>query len=65
MIPLIDLSIEMQKRVIDAHEQSLAAAKKAMDSANAGVVMQQVIQDATKANLAAWDKWISLWGWRK
>ncbi len=65
MMEFVDLCIDMQKRVIDAHEQSLAAAKKAMDSASAGVAMQQAVRDAAKANLAAWDKWLALWGLRK
>ena len=65
MIELIDLCIESQKRVIDVHEKSIEAARKAMGSANAAVKMQEAMQEATKANISAWNSWLSLWGWRK
>lgn len=65
MIELFDLAINAQKRVIDAHEQSLEAARKSLGASHAAVAMQQVMQDAAQANISAWQQWLSLWGWRK
>lgn len=76
MINLVDLGMEMQKRVIEAHEQSIAAARKVMDRTDASAavqqavvdasaVVQQAVVDAAGANLALWDKWLALWGLRK
>jgi hypothetical protein len=65
MIELVDLCIDMQKRVIDAHEKSIEAARKSLGSASAAVKMQESVQDATMANLSAWQSWMSIWGWRK
>lgn len=61
MIEFVDLCIDMQKRVIDAHEKSLQVAQKTLKGANASVAMQQAMQEATKANVAAWERWVSLW----
>jgi len=65
MIEFVDLCIDMQKRVIEAHEKSLEAAHKTLKSANASVAMQEAVTEATKANAAAWDRWIRLWTGRK
>jgi len=65
VIELFDLAINAQRRVIDAHEQSLEAARKSLGVGHAVVTMQQAMQDAAKANLSAWQQWLSLWGWRK
>ncbi|MGD9810602.1 MAG: hypothetical protein AB7U35_04595 [Sphingobium sp.] len=65
MIEIVDLCIEAQKRVIDAHEKSLEAARKTLATANAAVKMQEAMQDAAKAQVGAWNNWLSLWGWRK
>ncbi|MEZ5655671.1 MAG: hypothetical protein R3E04_07275 [Sphingobium sp.] len=65
MIEYIDLAINMQKRVIDAHEKSMEAARKSLGTADAAVKMQEAMRDATNANMAAWQNWLSLWGWRK
>ena len=61
MIEFVDLCIDMQKRVIEAHEKSMEAAQKTLKSANASVAMQQAVQESTKANVAAWERWVSLW----
>lgn len=61
MIEFVDLCIDMQKRVIEVHEKSMEAAQKTLKGANASVAMQQAMQEATKANVAAWDRWVSLW----
>lgn len=65
MFEFLDLAIDMQKRVIDAHEKSLEAARQSVKGADAAVAMQKAMSDAAKANFAAWEKWMSLWGWRK
>tara|TARA_R110000782_G_scaffold167129_5_gene259195 strand:+ start:48498 stop:48695 length:198 start_codon:yes stop_codon:yes gene_type:complete len=65
MIEMIDLCINMQKRVIDAHEQSIAAMRQSLKSTDATVEMHKAMEDATRANISAWNKWLSVWGWRK
>jgi chemotaxis regulatin CheY-phosphate phosphatase CheZ len=65
MITMIDLCVAAQKRVIDVHEQSLQAARKTLDSAQAAVDMQKAMNEAASANVNAWQNWLSLWGWRK
>ena len=65
MIELIDLCVAAQKRVIDAHEQSLHAARKTLESAQAAAGVQKAMNEAAKAGVSAWQGWLSLWGWRK
>jgi hypothetical protein len=65
MTDMFGLAMEMHKRVIAAQEQSVDAARKTLKSGDAVLVMQKAVQDATKANMAAWEMWLGLWGWRK
>lgn len=65
MIEFVDLCIDMQKRVIEAHEKSLDAARKTLTGADAPIAMQQALNDTGKANIAAWERWIALWTGRK
>ena len=65
MMEFVDFAISMQKRVIDAHEQSIEAARKTLDASSSAVKMQEAMQQATKANMKAWDSWLSMWGLRK
>jgi K+-sensing histidine kinase KdpD len=61
MFELIDLGLEMHKRMIDAHQTSVAVARRSMQGAEAAVAIQKAMGDATKANLDMWSKWVSLW----
>jgi hypothetical protein len=65
MFEFIDLAISMQKRVIDAHEKSLDAARKSAKGVDAMIAMQKAMTDASKAQLDAWDEWLGIWGLRK
>jgi|GEM_PF-836505 len=65
MIEIVDLCIDAQKRVIEVHEKSLNAARKTLKAGNDAVKMQEAMQDAAKANMNAWQSWMSFWGWRK
>jgi hypothetical protein len=64
MIEFIDLGMEMQKRVIEAHEKSIEAAH-VVEGTETVVAVQQAMNDAAKANLDFWGKWMSFWGLRK
>ncbi len=65
VIEFVDLCIDMQKRVIDAHEQSMKAMQANLKGNDAGVAMHKAMTDAGNANVAAWERWIALWTGRK
>lgn len=65
MIAFVDLCIDMQNRVIDAHEKSMKAMQATIESADTGLAMHKAMTDAGKANVAAWERWIALWTGRK
>lgn len=65
MIEFVDLCIDMQKRVIEAHEKSMEATRKLTNSSDSAVAMQKAMTDAGKANIAAWERWIAPWTGRK
>jgi hypothetical protein len=64
MMEMFTLAIDMQKNIIAAHEKSIEASRKALGSASALVKPQEAMRDATKAQMAAWEGWMRLWGWR-
>jgi len=65
MIDIVSLCVDAQKRVIDAHEKSIEAARETLGEDHAAVKVQEAMQDATKANMSVWENWMSFWGWRK
>lgn len=65
MIEIIDLCVEAQKRVIEAHERSIEAARASLGDGHVAVTMQEAVRDAAKAQTGIWQNWLSLWGWRK
>ena len=65
MIAFVDLCIDMQKRVIDAHEKSLKAMRAGTDVSDAGAAMQEAMTETARANVAAWERWVNLWTGRK
>lgn len=62
MWELMNIGIEMQERMIEAHSKSLEIARDLIEEASAKQGdMAQVMQDAGKAHAAFIDQWLDYW----
>lgn len=64
MFELFAIGLEMQKRMIDAQMQGVAAARDMVDAAQRNVQVGMAGHEAGQAGMKAMKSWLALWGWR-
>ena len=57
-------AVEMQREILRAQKAQMDAAQKMLDAGKQMTALQEAGQKAAEANLAAWQQWSKLWGWK-
>ena len=61
MFEFMNLCLDMQTKMIEAQQRGMEATRESMQQAGKMADTSDAFQKASRANLAAWDKWVSLW----
>ncbi|URW76916.1 hypothetical protein M9980_06910 [Sphingomonas donggukensis] len=64
MSDFFSTAIAFQQEILRAQQAQMDAAQKALDMGRQMMAAQAQSQKAAKANLQAWNRWASLWGWK-
>jgi hypothetical protein len=57
-------AVEMQREILRAQKAQMDAAQKMLDAGKQMSALQEAGQKAAEANMAAWQQWAKLWGWK-